>query len=540
MMPLAVGAVQPGAVKQNMAEGAVATRPTKLFIGGITRNTTTKQLRDHFSAYGRVLDCVAMRQPDGRPRGFGYVTLDSPQAADLCLAAPQVIDGRVVDMKRAVPEGDMDSAPTTRLHTPGATRLPPGLVTGPGPAARGAPGLTAGVVKPVPAPRLALSAMMDLCNPIPETPATLSWDHAESVPDCLALLSTRPEDLCLPDTPRAPNSFLSASAPEFVPGPVLGEMPKVQNQGAPVRQRSALGEITNTLVLRNETKMKVPMSIQIDNGVVPALKTSDDQIYEDSSEATTPPESPQTTDPELDQVRLLDPSLSALPSRGSIDHAFGTCKRCNFYPKGRCQNGRNCTFCHLPHERRKAGRAEKRERQALEANEELALPMEYLAPLPVQAMQPGRLPAPAPAALLPPLTTPPLTACFSASPLLPPGLTPSILATQPAEEKEIPLYPALPQTLAGPSCLSTAPMVPPSVAAPLPPSSPMTVLLQPPRGEMPGEGDGHQGSSRFHQPAPVGDVYLREKLLQCRHQAAEARTRSARQLPFTVAEAELR
>eukprot|EP00435_Cladocopium_sp_Y103_P075102 s182_g54.t1 len=55
-----------------------------------------------------------MRQPDGRPRGFGYVTLDSPQAAELCLAQPQVIDGRVVDMKRAVPEGDMDSAPTTR------------------------------------------------------------------------------------------------------------------------------------------------------------------------------------------------------------------------------------------------------------------------------------------------------------------------------------------------------------------------------------------------------------------------------------------
>merc|ERR1719216_701880 len=46
-----------------------------------------------------------MRQPDGRPRGFGYVTLDSPAAADRCLAEPQVIDSRIVDMKRAVPEG---------------------------------------------------------------------------------------------------------------------------------------------------------------------------------------------------------------------------------------------------------------------------------------------------------------------------------------------------------------------------------------------------------------------------------------------------
>mmetsp|Transcript_60804 Transcript_60804/g.157157 ORF Transcript_60804/g.157157 Transcript_60804/m.157157 type:complete len:427 (-) Transcript_60804:180-1460(-) len=80
-----------------------ACRPVKLFIGGLTRNTTTKLLRDHFSQYGRILDCVAMVQPDGRPRGFGYVTLDSQDVAERCVNEPQVIDGRVVDMKRAVP-----------------------------------------------------------------------------------------------------------------------------------------------------------------------------------------------------------------------------------------------------------------------------------------------------------------------------------------------------------------------------------------------------------------------------------------------------
>eukprot|EP00446_Apocalathium_sp_SHHI-4_P039712 CAMPEP_0177336784 /NCGR_PEP_ID=MMETSP0368-20130122/23970_1 /TAXON_ID=447022 ORGANISM="Scrippsiella hangoei-like, Strain SHHI-4" /NCGR_SAMPLE_ID=MMETSP0368 /ASSEMBLY_ACC=CAM_ASM_000363 /LENGTH=177 /DNA_ID=CAMNT_0018797659 /DNA_START=10 /DNA_END=539 /DNA_ORIENTATION=+ len=80
-----------------------ACRPVKLFIGGLTRNTTTKLLRDHFSQHGRILDCVAMVQPDGRPRGFGYVTLDSQDAAERCVNEPQVIDGRVVDMKRAVP-----------------------------------------------------------------------------------------------------------------------------------------------------------------------------------------------------------------------------------------------------------------------------------------------------------------------------------------------------------------------------------------------------------------------------------------------------
>merc|ERR1719335_147910 len=99
-----------------MVGGPAAVRPeagmhpAKLFIGGITRHTTTKQLRDHFSRYGRVLDCVAMRLADGRPRGFGYVTLDSPFAAERCLAEPQIIDSRVVDMKRAVPEGSGSNA----------------------------------------------------------------------------------------------------------------------------------------------------------------------------------------------------------------------------------------------------------------------------------------------------------------------------------------------------------------------------------------------------------------------------------------------
>jgi len=55
---------------------------------------------------------------------------------------------------------------------------------------------------------------------------------------------------------------------------------------------------------------------------------------------------------------------SELPSMGSVEHHAGTCKRCNFFPKGRCQNGKDCTFCHFPHDKRKPSRQEKRERRA--------------------------------------------------------------------------------------------------------------------------------------------------------------------------------
>jgi hypothetical protein len=41
-----------------------------------------------------------------------------------------------------------------------------------------------------------------------------------------------------------------------------------------------------------------------------------------------------------------------LPSVGSAKHAEGLCKRCCFFPKGRCSNGYGCEFCHLEHEKR--------------------------------------------------------------------------------------------------------------------------------------------------------------------------------------------
>merc|ERR1719345_619674 len=95
----------PSAMPDTAAARRMGLRPTKLFIGGISRHTTTKQLRDHFSEFGKVLDCVAMRTQDGHPRGFGYVTLECPMAAERCLQQPQSIDNLIVDMKRAVPEG---------------------------------------------------------------------------------------------------------------------------------------------------------------------------------------------------------------------------------------------------------------------------------------------------------------------------------------------------------------------------------------------------------------------------------------------------
>jgi len=74
----------------------------KIFVGGISAQTTTEALRTHFSKYGRLVDAVVMSK-NGRPRGFGFVTYDAPASACKALAQPQWLDGRLVDVKRAVP-----------------------------------------------------------------------------------------------------------------------------------------------------------------------------------------------------------------------------------------------------------------------------------------------------------------------------------------------------------------------------------------------------------------------------------------------------
>ena len=55
----------------------------KLFIGGISRDTTDATLKDYFTKYGDVLSSnVAKDRVTGIPRGFGFVTFASPSSVD--------------------------------------------------------------------------------------------------------------------------------------------------------------------------------------------------------------------------------------------------------------------------------------------------------------------------------------------------------------------------------------------------------------------------------------------------------------------------
>lgn len=80
----------------------------KLFVGGLNVETTKDGLQAHFEQYGTLTDCVVvMNEQLQRSRCFGFVTYSASEEADAAMAArPHVVDGRNVELKRAVARDD--------------------------------------------------------------------------------------------------------------------------------------------------------------------------------------------------------------------------------------------------------------------------------------------------------------------------------------------------------------------------------------------------------------------------------------------------
>ncbi len=76
----------------------------KLFIGGLSWNTTDESLRSYLDGrFGNVESAVIMRNPGGASRGFGFVIFKTKEALDLMLSQKDMeLDGRRIDAKPAV------------------------------------------------------------------------------------------------------------------------------------------------------------------------------------------------------------------------------------------------------------------------------------------------------------------------------------------------------------------------------------------------------------------------------------------------------
>lgn len=79
---------------------------TKLFVGNLSFNVTENDLQDAFAAHGTVVETnLMMDRFSGRPRGFGFVTMSTPEEAQAAITAlnGSSIDGRALTVNVAKP-----------------------------------------------------------------------------------------------------------------------------------------------------------------------------------------------------------------------------------------------------------------------------------------------------------------------------------------------------------------------------------------------------------------------------------------------------
>jgi RNA recognition motif-containing protein len=79
---------------------------TKLFVGNLSFDTTENDLQDAFAAHGTVVEAnLMMDRSTGRPRGFGFITMSTPEEAQKAIDAlnGKELGGRALTVNLARP-----------------------------------------------------------------------------------------------------------------------------------------------------------------------------------------------------------------------------------------------------------------------------------------------------------------------------------------------------------------------------------------------------------------------------------------------------
>jgi cold-inducible RNA-binding protein len=79
---------------------------TKLFVGNLSYDITENELQDAFAAHGTVIEVnILQDKQTGRPRGFGFVTMEDANAAQAAITALNgaQLGGRALTVNEARP-----------------------------------------------------------------------------------------------------------------------------------------------------------------------------------------------------------------------------------------------------------------------------------------------------------------------------------------------------------------------------------------------------------------------------------------------------
>ncbi|XP_052750774.1 RNA-binding protein Musashi homolog 2 isoform X1 [Galleria mellonella] len=110
-----------GAAAAAAPTGTTSPSPSKLFVGGLSWQTSSEKLREYFAMFGPVTDVLIMKDPvTQRSRGFGFITFQEAASVDKVLAVPvHTLDGKRIDPKHATPKSAPRPAKTKKIFVGG-------------------------------------------------------------------------------------------------------------------------------------------------------------------------------------------------------------------------------------------------------------------------------------------------------------------------------------------------------------------------------------------------------------------------------------
>lgn len=115
---------QGGSSGRSSPSGGADPAPNKMFVGGLSWQTTPEKLREYFGAYGTVRDVLIMKDPvTQRSRGFGFITFGDASSVEKVIAVPNhVLDGKKIDPKHATPKNKGRTNRTKKIFVGGVSQ----------------------------------------------------------------------------------------------------------------------------------------------------------------------------------------------------------------------------------------------------------------------------------------------------------------------------------------------------------------------------------------------------------------------------------
>ncbi|POS83265.1 hypothetical protein EPUL_003932 [Erysiphe pulchra] len=105
----------------NEAHGPGIKEDGKMFIGGLNWETTDQSLKEYFSQFGEVVECMVMRDGvSGRSRGFGFLTFKDARTVNIVMVKEHYLDGKIIDPKRAIPRDEQER--TSKIFVGGVSQ----------------------------------------------------------------------------------------------------------------------------------------------------------------------------------------------------------------------------------------------------------------------------------------------------------------------------------------------------------------------------------------------------------------------------------